>query len=137
MGSGYNAPLLGKDHYKMTPLNGGKDVWEKLLSQTNNIRLLICGHYAEANENFADNVGFRTDKNKAGNDVIQMMFNTQALGGGLSGNGGDGWLRVLEFMPDGKTVHVITYSPLFAFSPRTKHLAVDTAPYNSFSFIIE
>ena len=137
MGSGYNAPLLGKDHYKMTPLNGGKDIWEKLLSQTDNICLLICGHYAEANESFADNVGFRTDKNKAGNDVFQMMFNTQALGRGLSGNGGDGWLRVLEFMPDGKTVHVITYSPLFAFSPRTKHLAVDTAPYNSFSFIIE
>jgi hypothetical protein len=137
MGAGDNAPLLVKDNYKITSINGGKDIWEKLLLPTDNIRLLICGHYAKADENFASNVGFRVDKNKAGHDVFQMMFNTQALGGGLSGNGGDGWLRVLEFMPDGKTVHVITYSPLFAFSPRTKHLAVDMASYNNFSFIIE
>ncbi|MFA7457903.1 MAG: metallophosphoesterase [Bacteroidales bacterium] len=137
MGAGNNAALLGKDNYKMTPINGGKDVWDKLLSKTDNIRLLLCGHYAQADENFASNVGFRIDKNKAGKDVFQMMFNAQALGGGLSGNGGDGWLRVLEFMPDGKTIHVITYSPLFAFSPRTRHLAVDTLPYNSFTFVIE
>ncbi|MFA5751966.1 MAG: metallophosphoesterase [Bacteroidales bacterium] len=137
MGAGDNASLLGKDNYKMVPINGGKDIWDKLLFQTDNIRLLICGHYAQADENFASNVGFRVDKNMTGKDVFQMMFNTQALGGGLSGNGGDGWLRVLEFLPDGKTVHVITYSPLFAFSPRTRHLAVDTAPYNSFTFVIE
>ncbi|NLA15871.1 MAG: serine/threonine protein phosphatase [Bacteroidales bacterium] len=137
MGAGNNAPLLKKDKYKLTPINGGEDIWKKLLFETKNIRLLICGHYAVPNEDFASNVGFRTDKNKVGKDVFQMMFNTQALGGGMSGNGGDGWLRVLEFMPDGKTVRVITYSPLFAFSPRTKHLAEDEASYNKFSFVIE
>lgn len=136
LAAGDNAARLKKDNYKMTPINGGEDLWEKLFSQTENIRLVICGHYAVTDDVFAHNVGFRTDKNKAGKEVFQMMFNTQDLGGGASGNGGDGWLRILEFMPDGKTINVITYSPLFAFSPRTKDLAVDTAPYNSFTFEI-
>lgn len=137
LGAGDDAPRLQRDNYKMTPINGGDAHWEKLFSQCANIRLVICGHYAVSDEVFAHNVGFRTDKNTAGKDVFQMMFNTQALGGGASGNGGDGWLRLLEFMPDGKTVNVITYSPLFAFSPRTKDLAVDVAPYNSFTFEIK
>ena len=27
--------------------------------------------------------------------------------------GGEGYLRILEFLPDGKTVHVKSYSPLY------------------------
>ncbi len=135
--AGDNAARLQKDNYKMTPLNGGEAHWEKLFSQTANIRLVICGHYAVTDDVFEHNVGFRIDKNKAGKEVFQMMFNTQDLGGGASGNGGDGWLRILEFMPDGQTVNVITYSPLFGYSPRTRDLALDTAPYNSFTFKIK
>jgi hypothetical protein len=81
--------------------------------------------------------GFRTDKNAAGHDVHQMMFNCQALGGGMSGNGGDGWLRLLEFLPDGHTVQVRTYSPLFGFSPQTKDKAWRTESYDQFQFTIK
>ncbi|MDB4668291.1 hypothetical protein OAF06_05905 [Akkermansiaceae bacterium] len=44
-----------------------------------------------------------------------MLFNAQGLGGGSKkeGNGGDGWLRLLTFEPDGKTMTVRTFSPLF------------------------
>ena len=66
-----------------------------------------------------------------------MMFNVQTLGGGWEGNGGDGWLRILEFLPDGKTVKVRTYSPLFGISNLTKHLAHRTGPYDRFDFVIE
>ena len=70
-------------------------------------------------------------------DVSQMTFNVQYVGGGPEGNGGDGWLRILEFMPDGKTIKVRTYSPLFGISKLTRHLAHRTAPYDQFDIILE
>ena len=121
----------------MQPINGGEDIWQKLVKITPNIKLVICGHVATPDEKFESAAGFRTDKNDAGNTVVQMMFNTQAIGGGMSGNGGDGWLRILEFMPDGKTVDVVTYSPLFGFSARTKDIAIEESACNKFSFKLE
>ena len=70
----------------------------------------------------------------AGKNVQQMTFNAQAMGGGHYGNGGDGWLRILEFLPNGKTVNVKTFSPFFAMSPRTKHLAWRKESFDEFSF---
>lgn len=128
---------IAKENYKIEPANAGKAIWEKLVNETANIRLVLCGHYANPNEDFKSNVGFRTDKNRAGHVVHQMMFNAQALGGGMSGNGGDGWLRLLEFLPDGKTIRVQTYSPLFGFSPTTKQFARRTEPFDQFEFKIE
>ncbi|MGI6677907.1 MAG: hypothetical protein ACOX2Q_02180 [Dehalobacterium sp.] len=66
-----------------------------------------------------------------------MMFNAQALGGGWHGNGGDGWLRILEFMPDGKTIKVKTYSPLFGISPKTREHARRKEAFDEFDIIIE
>ena len=66
-----------------------------------------------------------------------MVFNAQAMGGGWQGNGGDGWLRILEFMPDGKTVQVRTFSPFFAISPSTWHLAWSKEAYNEFTFVLD
>jgi hypothetical protein len=42
-----------------------------------------------------------------------MLFNAQYDGGGSKeeGNGGDGWMRLLTFEPDGRAVTVRTYSP--------------------------
>ena len=45
------------------------------------------------------------------------------MGEDWNGNGGDCWLRILEFKPDGKTISVSTFSPLFAISKRTAHMA--------------
>ena len=67
----------------------------------------------------------------------QMMFNVQILGGGWEGNGGDGWLRILEFLPDGRTIKVRTYSPLFGISSLTKHLAHRTGACDRFDMVIE
>jgi len=136
-GQGKNAQLIEKENYRLHPGNYGVHIWEKLLRPSENIYMLICGHTGDGNGKFADNVAYRMDKNSAGKNVHQMMFNVQTLGGGWEGNGGDGWLRILEFMPDGKTIKVRTYSPLFGISPSTKHLAHRTDPYDQFDMVLE
>jgi hypothetical protein len=106
--------------YKMEDTNYGKALFEKLVQPSKNIRMVFSGHIG-APDDFDGHLGYREDKNAAGKTVYQMTFNAQAMGGGWYGNGGDGWLRYLEFSPDGKTVKVKTFSPLFAISPSTQH----------------
>jgi len=122
--------------YKISPANWGQQVWDKLIYPSHNIVLAICGHEGDVGD-FEDSIAYRVDGNIDGRKVHQMMFNVQTLGGGWEGNGGDGWLRILEFKPDGHTIGVRTYSPLFGISPSTKHLANRTAPYDRFDMIIE
>ena len=123
--------------------NYGQQIWDKLVNEVPNLRLVLCGHHGHSDfrkthvDDYAANMGWRVDKNKAGHDVGQMMFNVQTLGGGWEGNGGDGWLRILEFLPDGKTLKVSTYSPLFGISPLTKHLSHLTDELNQFEFVIK
>lgn len=130
------AERIQNESYAISPRNWGEAVWQKLIEPSSNILLVICGHTGKPGD-FEDSVAYRIDKNKAGKNVHQMMFNVQILGGGWEGNGGDGWLRILEFMPDGKTVKVKTYSPLFGISPSTKHLAHRTGACDQFDMIIE
>lgn len=122
--------------YPLTDRNYGLAIWKKLVQPSKNIRLVLSGHIAVP-DNVLGHIGFRTDKNAAGKKVNQMLFNAQALGGGWHGNGGDGWLRYLEFLPDGKTVKVKTFSPLFAISPSTRHLAWRKELYDEFEFSLD
>ncbi len=131
-----SAARTDNEKYKITPRNWGEAVWTKLVEPASNIRLVLCGHTGKPGE-FEDSVAYRVDKNSAGKDVHQMMFNVQILGGGWEGNGGDGWLRILEFLPDGETVKVKTYSPLFGISPSTRHLAHRTEPFDQFDMVIK
>jgi len=68
-----------------------------------------------------------------------VMFDpSQTQGGGhRSGNGGDGWLRILEFSPDGKTVKVKTFSPLFAISPTSQPNAWKKDARNEFTMKLD
>lgn len=124
------------ENYPITDGNYGAAVWEKLVKPSTNIQLVFSGHIGKPDD-VLGHIGFRTDTNAGGKKVQQMVFNAQALGGGWHGNGGDGWLRYLEFLPDGKTVKVNTFSPLFALSPTTRHLAWRTAAYDSFTFELD
>jgi hypothetical protein len=129
-----NAIQIEKEGYAITPRNWGKDIWTKLIEPSDNIRMVICGHTGKPGD-FDQSVAYRVDKNAAGKSVHQMMFNVQILGGGWEGNGGDGWLRILEFMPDGRTIKVRTYSPLFGISPATRHLAHRTESFDQFDIV--
>ena len=135
----------GQEKYPLSQKPGnnyGQLIWEKLVNQVPNLRLVLCGHHAhgadkEGNDTYEGAIGWRVDKNDAGKNVYQMLYDTQTLGGGWEGNGGDGWIRILEFMPDGKTVKVRTYSPLFGISPVTRHLASRTSELDQFDFILD
>lgn len=128
--------FVTEDYYKISPANYGKDIWEQVVYPCPNIKLVICGHDAQEGS-FDVNVGFRTSKNSANKNVHQMMWNAQTAGGGWEGNGGDGWLRILEFMPDGKTIKVRTFSPLLAISDAAAPQAWRTEKYDQFEMVVE
>lgn len=130
------AERTSNENYKITPHNWGQDIWEKLVKVTPNIRLVVCGHTGKPGS-FEESVAYRNDKNDAGKTVHQMMFNVQIVGGGWEGNGGDGWVRILEFMPDGKTIKASTYSTLFGISPSTKQYAHRTGTCDQFEMTID
>ena len=123
--------------YELTDANYQQAIWDKLVYPSSNIRLVICGHECHPTTDYFETVGFRTDKNAAGKSVAQMMFNAQTADGQWHGNGGDCWLRILEFLPDGRTVSVRTFSPMFALSPVTCDKAWRTADYDQFTFDME
>ncbi len=125
-----------RENYPIEEGNYGKAIFEKLVQPSHNIQMVFSGHIGSP-DNARSHIAFRTDTNAAGKKVQQMTFNAQALGGGWMGNGGDGWLRILEFMPDNKTVKVKTFSPLFAISPTTQKYAWRTESYDEFSFEID
>ncbi len=105
--------------------NTGMQLWEKLVQPATNIELVLCGHISGE--------GYRQDPNAAGKTVHQVLFDAQSMGGGGgTGNGGDGWLRILEFHPDGQTVKLRTFSPLFAASPTTQQFAWKKDARNEF-----
>ena len=129
---------IEEEKYKLNKEGGnaGEAIFQKLVYPAKNIRMVVCGHIA-APDKWERGIAFSMDKNESGKSVAQMAFNTQAIGGGWAGSGGDGWLRLLEFMPDRKTIKARTFSPLFAVSPSTRYLAWKTGPRDEFTFELE
>jgi len=83
-------------------VNDGEEIWQKLIKKHDNVFLVMNGHIA------GDGLGFQVSKTKRGTPVNEMAvdYQRQPIGGGA-------WLRLLEFLPDGKTVQARTYSPLY------------------------
>ena len=108
-------PLIDGHKADPTGNNTPQMVWDKLLSQHDQIFMLLCGHqHGQA---------IRTDKNRFGNEVYQVLADYQDRGQtakdagakGMSGYPvgiGDGWMRLMEFDMSGKTpvINVRTYS---------------------------
>lgn len=130
-----NNQFIKDAKYKLKDRNYGDVIFEKLIKPSKNIRMVFAGHICKPDDIKA-HIAFRTDLNAAGNKVNQMVFNAQALGGGWYGNGGDGWLRILEFTSN-NTVKVKTFSPLFAISPTTQQFAWRTESYDEFEFPLD
>ncbi len=93
----------GLDSYALSKaqsgFNDGEDIWQKLVSQHANFFLVISGHVCVT--------GRRTDAGKHGNSVHQMVVDYQN-----QAKGGNGFLRLLQFSADGKSLHVVDYSPV-------------------------
>jgi hypothetical protein len=84
-------------------VNDGQEMWDKLIRKHANIFMVINGHVLK------EGVAFLTSVGEKGNIVNQMLVNFQWP---IHPVGGEGWLRLLEFRPDGKTIQAKTYSPL-------------------------
>jgi len=107
-----NRRRSGNPHTYATGREGdthdGEDLWHSLVRESPQIELVLNGH------EMGSHVGYQRDESTTGRAVHQMLFNAQGLGGGSdhNGNGGDGWMRLMTFEPDGTTVSVRTFSPL-------------------------
>lgn len=78
----------------------GEELWNELISRHENFILTLNGHV------LGDGLGRVVTTTPGGRDVQQLLVNFQ-----MRPHGGDGWLRLLEFRPDGTTVQVYDYSP--------------------------
>ncbi len=78
----------------------GEELWNGLIAKHENFILTLNGHV------LGDGLGYLVSQTPAGRQVHQMLVNFQ-----MRPKGGDGWMRLLEFRADGKTVHVCDYSP--------------------------
>jgi hypothetical protein len=78
----------------------GQEIWDELVSRSENFILTLNGHVLN------DGLGKATTATPAGRDVQQLLVNFQ-----MRPRGGDGWLRLLEFRSDQRTVAVCDFSP--------------------------
>ncbi len=81
-------------------VSDGEELWRRLVSRHENFILTLNGHV------LGDGLGRIGAKTPAQRGVPQVLVNSQ-----MRPQGGDGWLRLLEFRSDGKTVDVCDYSP--------------------------
>lgn len=78
--------------------NAGEAIWAKFVSLHKNIFLVCCSHeYGERR---------LTSTGKNGNTIYQLSANYENV------NGGDGYLRIMTFLPDKNIIDVKTYSPV-------------------------
>jgi hypothetical protein len=82
--------------YGVAPdVHDGEELWDELVGINGNFEMTFNGHYIQCVDR-QESVGIH------GNTVYEMLHNRQ--------NEGFGYLRLLEFLNDGKTVQVRTYS---------------------------
>lgn len=87
-------------HKSHASYNDGEQIWDKFVRHHPNIFMVVSGHVK------GTGTGLLTSTGDHGNVVHQMLSNYQHLE-----SGGDGWLRLLKFMPGEKRLLVRTYSP--------------------------
>ncbi|MBI5834578.1 MAG: metallophosphoesterase [Armatimonadetes bacterium] len=81
--------------------NDGEQLWQKLVSRHAGVMMVVCGHVRTGG------VAYLASDGQHGNLVHQILNDYEAIGGN-----GRGYLRLLEFRPDGRTVQVKAYSPV-------------------------
>ncbi|HET6150347.1 MAG TPA: metallophosphoesterase, partial [Polyangia bacterium] len=90
-------------HQYGTPggVNDGEEIWQKLVRKHAFV-MTLNGHV------LGDGTGYLASVTDKGNTCHQMMSNYQ-----FRAQGGEGYMRLLEFEEDNRTVKVYTYSPLY------------------------
>jgi hypothetical protein len=83
---------------------GGPVIYRDLVVPHSNVFLVLCGHV------YDDVTGYAAKEkidNIDGRIVYQLLSDYQ----GMRPNGGNGWLRIMQFVPSENTIYVNTYSP--------------------------
>lgn len=103
----YGKQSTSPHNYKLAEppgeVNDGGELWEKLVSRHPNMVMTINGHVLN------DGVARLSSKGAEGKVVHQMLVNYQRM----QPQNGNGFLRLYEFLPDGETIQVRSYSPLW------------------------
>lgn len=88
--------------------NSGRSIYNKLVKQNfaSQVFMVLNGHWHKADGQWA-----QVSLDRAGLNIYEMLANYQHYA-----NGGDGWLRLIEFLPSGGAngldrIRVQTYSP--------------------------
>lgn len=103
--------------------SSGEEIFQALIAPYPQVFMVLGGHYYRSD---TGNTGPTSDNgeyhqvstNNAGAEVFEMLANYQAYD-----NGGDGWMRLIKFLPEGGAngldrIQVRTYSPTRdAFQP--------------------
>jgi hypothetical protein len=89
-------------------IHDGEMLWNALIRRHPGIFMVVSGHV------LGQGTGRLSSRGDAGNTVHQVLVNYQMLR-----EGGLGYLRFFEILPDGQTLHMKTYSPslgLYSYS---------------------
>ena len=109
---GTSAPHDGTEN-----VNDGEELWQKLVSKNKNVQMVFSGHVKWAGAR-------QTAVGEHGQTVHEMVAAYH--------DPPEGWIRLLEFHPDGQTVQVKTYSPhldkYMTDDAQQFVLDIDTAP---------
>lgn len=81
--------------------NDGEQLWQKLIRHHRFV-MVLNGHV------LGDGTGYLASRTDLGHTCHQMLANYQ-----MRELGGEGYLRLLEFSNNGRSVRVLTYSPLY------------------------
>ena len=96
--------------------NQAQAVWDKFISQNDQIFLVLCGHNWSSTVNgVSDGENLRVDNNAFGHPVYQVLNDYQGNTFDSNGTpgiftGGAGWLRLMTFDTQDRTIHFKTYS---------------------------
>lgn len=106
---------IGKDGN----VHSGEELWDAFVSKHSNFEFVVNGHYKPYARVSPDSkevkwvndmaISRRSDTYPDGRVVHQLLQNSQ-----WATRGGNGWFRLLEFLPDGKSIKVWTISPYLA-----------------------
>lgn len=96
--AGRYVPLQGQAGTADNPANSGEQVFQKLVRTSPQIFLVMNGHFGGEFH--------QVSANAFGQPVLELAADYQGRV-----NGGDGWMRLLEFHPAAGEVRVQTYSP--------------------------
>jgi hypothetical protein len=92
----------------------GEELWQGLVRTNQNFQMTFNGHFG------GDGAGYLVSTSNANKLVHQMFLNSQ-----FETYGGDGWIRLVEFLNDGKTVRVRTYSPFLGLERTSSDFAFE------------